>query len=148
MSKKFIKITEKYLDAVGLNDPTLVGETLQRVACDGECNISEMSGEILGKISALTVDADGDLILPGGVKTDRYNKNSIVLFNHDLNMPIGRSDIIAIESDGVYSRFKLSSIEEAQKIYTLLKEKVLNTLSIGFIPINAVMKGSREYDYL
>jgi len=105
-------------------------------------------GYIIGKITSIEMDSDGDVVLPNGLDFSRYTKNPVVLFNHDLSQPIGFAEEIKVNDNNVIAKTRFGSTEEAQKIYQLVKDRVLRTHSIGFIPLEAEVRGSKNFDSL
>lgn len=148
--KQRFKLTAKFLKAAGL-PAGLIDEIpedlrfVERKYLDGtEPEVTAEYAE--GLISTVDVDADGDVLIPDGIETARYAMNPVVLFNHDLNAPVGFSEAIRVGSDRVIARTKFGTTPECQKIYQLLKDRVLRTFSMGFIPLDAVLRGKPGFD--
>ena len=107
----------------------------------------ELSNSCDGWISTIDIDADGEIVLPSAIKTDRYAKNPIVLYNHNLeNLPVAKCTALKITDKGIMASTEFASHQEAQDVYHLVKQGVLNTFSIGFIPIKYVKKGTSEFN--
>lgn len=96
--------------------------------------------KISGYASTKAKDRVGDSILPsawskGGL--DNYNKNPIILFNHNYSAPIGKATEIGIDDNGL----KITAIiSKSAPQYPLIKDGVLSTFSVGFLVKDA------EYD--
>lgn len=154
--KTIFRLTEKYMQAMGL-PMDLVSAVPEEQRCvkrishysDAmELSVDETTKEqyARGIISTVDVDADGDAIPPEAFVWDRFVKNPVVLFNHDLNCPIGYSDEVVPETGGqVRGRMRFGKTEEAQKVHQLMVDKVLRGFSISFIPLQYEMKGSRAF---
>lgn len=85
-------------------------------------------------ISKSSLDRGGDIVLPNSINEKNYRKNPIVLFNHNVYMPVATNQWLQTENDGKLAQTKFATTVFADDIYTLNVEKVLNGWSIGFIP--------------
>lgn len=102
---------------------------------DGELKIE-------GYASTVAMDRSADVILAnawtksGGL--NNFQKNPILLFNHNYDKPIGKVVAMGTDSKGL----KINGIisKSAGDIYNLVKEGVLSTFSVGFLIKDA------EYD--
>lgn len=89
--------------------------------------------------STAAVDRYGDIIEQAGWQLDNYKKNPIVLFAHDSHaLPIGKAVNIG-KLDGslfVLLEFMTADIYPlADQVFKMLCGGFLNTLSVGFIPL-------------
>lgn len=103
--------------------------------------------KISGYASTSAVDRAGDTIEPeawlkGGLAN--YNKNPIILFNHDYDKPIGRCVKLEVDSKGLYIEAIISS---SAKQYGLIKDGVLSTFSVGFL-INLAEYDEETYGFI
>ena len=82
------------------------------------------------------VDDVGDLMKFDDVDLARYQKNPIILYNHDRNLPIGKAVEIKVSEAGLWVKVKLSKSKDAIVSYIrdLVQEGILKTFSIGFEP--------------
>lgn len=149
--KNKIKFNEKYAEKIGLDlsDIAISKDemVIKRLSYDTEeSNLSEEDGFVYGKITTIDIDSDGDVVIPEGVDFKRFNKNPIILLNHSLNSPIGFAEEIKVDSSHISAKIRFGSTGEAQKVHQLAVDKVLRTFSIGFIAVNSVFKGTREFD--
>jgi HK97 family phage prohead protease len=85
-------------------------------------------------ISKKTLDRGGDIVLPDSIDDKNYKKNPIVLFNHNGDLPVGKSLWRKSDGDGVLAKTQFATTPLADDVYQLNKEGVLNAWSIGFIP--------------
>ena len=93
---------------------------------DGSVNITGMA-------STKDFDRAGDSIVPeawakGGLSN--FEKNPIILFNHDYNRPIGRAKYCDVTQNGLELEAKIS--KSAGDIVELIKDGVLGAFSVGF----------------
>lgn len=81
------------------------------------------------------VDRGRDLIGKKAWKLDDYKKNSIILFNHDHTKPIGKMLSVEAMDEGLFVKGRISNSKdpEISRIRDLVKEGILNSLSVGFM---------------
>ena len=91
-------------------------------------------GSVMVRGMASTADFDraGDSIISdawtkGGL--GNFEKNPIILFNHDHNKPIGRATKVTPTNDGLHMEAKISKHAECAD---LIKDGVLGAFSVGF----------------
>lgn len=83
-------------------------------------------------------DGQGDIILPGAfAKTLQEGATSKqqakMLWQHDPKMPIGRWDLMREDAHGLYVEGQMFlDLEKGREAHTLMKEGVIDSLSIGF----------------
>ena len=87
---------------------------------------------VRGMASTKEFDRAGDSILAdawtkGGL--GNFEKNPIILFNHDYNKPIGRATKVTPTADGLHMEAKISKHAECAN---LIKDGVLGAFSVGF----------------
>ncbi len=157
--KTIFRLTEKYMQAMGLpmdlvssvpEDQRCV-KRISTYAPDGmEMSVgAEKEQYARGILSTVDVDADGDVIPPESFVWDRFVKNPVVLFNHDMNCPIGYSDEVVPEAGGqIRGRMRFGKTEEAQKVHQLMEDKVLRGFSISFIPLQYEIRGTKAFGRL
>lgn len=146
--KKSIKIgsLKSFLDVNGL-DPEVV---LERKASVFDIKIKEDEEQTaIFCMSKPTSDLDGDVLLPQGVDLSRYKDNSPVLWSHEhSSLPVGVASEIASDENGVYSKIKFGDTAFAKDLWSLIKLGAVKMCSVGFIPLEAAMRGSKEFDKL
>ena len=89
---------------------------------------------ISGYASTKDFDRAGDTILPeawakGGL--NNFEKNPIILFNHDYNKPIGRATGLKVTEHGLEMKAKISK-SAPDHVAQLVKEGILGAFSVGF----------------
>lgn len=89
--------------------------------------------KITGYASTSSTDRAGDIILPeawskGGL--DNYEKNPILLFNHNYQKPIGKTTEVQVDGKGLLITGEISKSSE---VYGLIEDGVLRTFSVGFL---------------
>lgn len=84
------------------------------------------------------VDTGGDIIEPGAfTKTiaEGTERVKILALHNDCWLPIGRPLELREDSNGLYIKAKVSDTSMGRDIKVLLKDGVLNELSIGYDPV-------------
>jgi len=89
---------------------------------------------ICGMASTNDFDRAGDTIdadawTKGGL--NNFEKNPIILFNHDYNKPIGRATGLKVTSNGLELKAKISK-SAPDSVAQLVKEGILGAFSVGF----------------
>jgi HK97 family phage prohead protease len=81
------------------------------------------------------VDRMGDIVKIDGIKIDNYLRNPVILFNHFPEKVIGKAVDVLKTSDSLIVKIQFANTPLAQEIKELVAEGFLNTLSIGFMPL-------------
>jgi HK97 family phage prohead protease len=93
--------------------------------------------------STASVDRYGDIIQQEGWQLDNYKKNPIVLFAHDSHsLPIGKAIQVGKMNGSLFVLLEFMTEDIyplADQVFKMLCGGFLNTLSVGFIPL--------EYSY-
>ena len=89
---------------------------------------------ICGMASTSDFDRAGDTIdaeawTKGGL--NNFEKNPIILFNHDYNKPIGRATGLKVTENGLELKAKISK-SAPDHVAQLVKEGILGAFSVGF----------------
>ena len=119
-----------------------------------EMDIEERT--VVKYISAISVDRDGDIILPDGGQMDDYRKHPTVLYAHrhgadmfgggEPTLPVGKAVWIKADKFGVKAKIKFAKNDLANAIFEMYKDGFPLASSIGFIPLEGVRNdGSREW---
>ena len=84
------------------------------------------------------IDSGGDVIEPGAfTKTiaEGWERVKILALHNDCWLPIGRPLELREDSNGLFIKAKISDTSMGRDIKVLLKDGVLNELSIGYDPV-------------
>jgi len=92
------------------------------------------SVHICGMASTHDEDRANDVIMAeawtkGGLRN--FEKNPIILFNHDYNKPIGRATGLKVTDNGLELKAKISK-SAPDSVAQLVKEGILGAFSVGF----------------
>lgn len=92
------------------------------------------------------VDSYGDIIEPGAFsKTLQENNSRVkVLWQHDVNEPIGKPIMMEQDSKGLYIKAKISMTDTGKKAMELMKDGVIDEMSIGYDIIKDEYKGKNR----
>lgn len=102
---------------------------------------------VLAKISSIAPDRSGEVVIPEGVQVEEYKANPVICFQHDYSiLPVGRAEAIEITKDAVYAKIRFGSTDRCKEIWSLVKDKILSALSIGFVTLETLKKGTREFN--
>ena len=96
---------------------------------------------IAGMANANVIDRMDEIVEPKGLDFSDFMKNPILLLGHNYNLPIGQVMSLDIQDDGVHfdawigdeSKAELTQVQKDTK--SLVKQGILKTVSIGFIPL-------------
>lgn len=92
------------------------------------------------------IDSYGDIIETGAFsKTLKENNNRIkVLWQHDVNEPIGKPIMMEQDSKGLYIKAKISMTDTGKKAMELMRDGVIDEMSIGYDIIKDEYKGKNR----
>jgi len=90
-------------------------------------------------ITTDTVDRDGDIVEPKGIKLTNYRKNNVVLLAHDYRgLPIAKGENLERNEHGIDADVEFPGegiYPLADTVYQMGKGGFIKAWSIGFIPI-------------
>jgi hypothetical protein len=89
---------------------------------------------IEGVANKAIVDRGNDLIDPKAWDLKNYQKNPVILYNHDRDKIIGRAVECKPQEDGLYIRCRISKSRDAMVSYVrdMIEEGMINAFSVGF----------------
>ena len=107
-------------------------------------------------VSTISVDRDGDIILPDGGQINDFAKNPVILYAHkhgaDMfgggndTLPIGKDVWIKADKFGIKAKQKYANHQLADDIFQMHVDGFALASSIGFIPLEYVRNdGSKEW---
>lgn len=95
----------------------------------------QYAGEFTGYAAGIhNIDRVGDMILPGAFTEDlpRFMREGVVCWQHDWMTPIGKPIEAREDEYGLYSKCRVSNTTQGKDAMTLIKDGVVNRLSIGY----------------
>ena len=93
-------------------------------------NIDDDGIRIEGFASTDDVDRVGDVIPASAWDLGNYQKNKIILFNHNYDEPIGKAEEIEVRENGLYVKCLIDPMTKAGR---QIENDVLKAFSVGFI---------------
>jgi len=106
---------------------------------------TKSNGLIMGYASCFDkIDQQRDIVIKGAFSKSLRawhlsGKKPKILWQHNAHQPIGLWHTLKQDDYGLYVEGQLAlGVRRANEVYILLKEGVLDSLSIGFRPIEAV----------
>jgi HK97 family phage prohead protease len=106
-----------------------------------EMKMLDPLGHFMGYASTYGVDTQRDQMMPGAFthslqQWQQKGKFPLLLWHHRLDEPIGFWKRIQEDAIGLYVEGQLMmDLQRAREVYTLIKSKILEGLSIGFQPL-------------
>ena len=99
-------------------------------------------------INTADVDRDNEIVLPSGGQVNDFKKSPTVLYSHNYQgLPIGKDIWLKlVQGKGWLAKTVYAKHQLADDVYNLVKEKFLNTSSIGFIPLESVKPEDKDWD--
>jgi HK97 family phage prohead protease len=111
-------------------------KNLQKFFKSKASSIDESKYQATFVISDESVDRQGEIIKQDGWDFTNFKKNPVILFGHDsYDLPIGKAVDIYTEGDKTYAviEFAAEIYDKAMTVFNMVKNGILNTVSVGFI---------------
>lgn len=91
-------------------------------------------------------DSHSDIMQPGAFKkTLKEHKERVkVLWQHDPYMPIGKPVHMEEDSGGLYVKAKISQTEEGKRALILMKDGVIDELSVGYNTVKETWDNAKQ----
>jgi len=100
----------------------------------------------VGYASTRTIDRDQEIVMPNGMDILQFQKAPVLLWGHRWSEPpIGKDEAIENDHFGLKTRSKISDTQLAGELWTLVKDDMLKTSSIGFIPLEFLRSGDKGW---
>jgi HK97 family phage prohead protease len=131
-----MKTTKQSLGLYQSMDIKMIGEDEQ----DSIVFISGYASVYRTPEGAIQVDRDDETVNTDNIDVTSYEKNPILIFNHDFSRPIGRITKITKDYKGLYVEAEVHRLHGEEAAYEAVKKGLLKSFSIGFVP--------KEYDIL
>jgi len=113
---------------------------MEQKQVDFEVKAAEMDeGQYAGTFTGyaagiLNLDSTGDVIMPGAFTDDldRFLKQGVICWQHDWMQPIGVPLEVREDGYGLYTRGQISRTSKGVDVMTLIRDRVIKKLSIGY----------------
>tara|TARA_Y100000589_G_scaffold307571_1_gene323380 strand:- start:1475 stop:2140 length:666 start_codon:yes stop_codon:yes gene_type:complete len=97
---------------------------------------------VVASITSISVDRDGDVLIPQGCDATDFLKSPTVFFNHDYNLPVGKCTAIKrsptqLEATTVFASRPQNHNGDwlPDTLLSLFQQGVIHGFSVGFAPI-------------
>jgi HK97 family phage prohead protease len=107
-----------------------------------ELGVKLENRSVVASISSISVDRDGDVLIPQGCDATDFLKSPTVFFNHDYNLPIGKCTAIKrsqthLEATTVFATRPENHTGDwlPDTLLSLFQQGVIHGFSVGFSPI-------------
>lgn len=100
------------------------------------------------KASTDDVDFDDEVVLPEGIDTTQFMSNAPICWSHDYNIPaIGKGLAVSLQGNDFYIKTKFAAgiTTFATEIWGLVKGGFVKGASMGFFPLEKVLKGKKGF---
>jgi len=99
-------------------------------------SVDEQAHTLTAVMSTRSVDRDGDIVEPKGMRMENFQSNPVVLWAHDKKAPpIGRVKEVYVSDDSVLGNIEFDRDDPfAMMIFNKYAKGFLNAWSIGFAP--------------
>lgn len=112
-----------------------------------QASIRKAAGKAATFVATITtdsVDRDGEVVVPGGMNSKDYERNPVLLYEHDVKQPIGKMLSMRRMERGIEAEFALAPRPDnhvgewfPDTVASLMDFGALNTMSIGFLGIES-----------
>jgi HK97 family phage prohead protease len=144
--KELVKISSlrPFINAAGLDDT----EEVIRKRISSKISISaDEEKTCVANISTPDCDSDCDSIMAVGADLKRFMLNPVVLWSHDYSSkPIAKVVGLSVSEEGLVAKMKFADTEDANEVWSLVKDGFIKTCSIGFIIKERFIKGTEEFN--
>lgn len=98
-------------------------------------------------LSSAEVDRDEEILISEGIDVKDFKNDPVILWSHKWGEPpVGSASDIFRTKTELKIKVKMASTPFAQDLWTLIKEKHLRTMSIGFVPTEILYNGTKEFE--
>jgi HK97 family phage prohead protease len=118
-----------------------------------EASDDEGAKSFVATISTDSVDRDNEVVLPEGMNSKDFEKNPVVLWNHNPETPIAKAVGLRRKSDRLTAKAVLASRPEDHEgewfpdtVHSLMKQGVVRGVSIGFLPLPGKTRSATKKD--
>lgn len=111
----------------------------------------DVSDDLEFVLSDATPDRYGDVVEAKGWDLAWFRKNPIALFGHDNDFPIGTWENVRVEGGKLIGKLRFADAGTSPRIdelRSLVQQKILKAVSVGFKPIETEPNGNRGIRFL
>lgn len=124
---------------VGQREISRMAIPLELKATPGEDGVFEGYASVFG-----VVDLGYDVVQPGAFTKSLAKRKPKMLWQHDMQNPIGVWEEVREDSRGLFVKGRLiSDVMQGKEALALLKAGAVDSMSIGYRTVEAMMEGDR-----
>lgn len=125
----------------------LEGGKVKRLMGSGSVGTLDGEREFKALITTVEKDSYNEVVIPTGADLSRYNRNPVVLLNHNYSeLPIGKCTEINVTDKGLEAFGFIAKSQKCDEIWSLMKQDIIRAWSIGYYPIEAATRPGK-YGY-
>jgi len=105
---------------------------------------SSKASTFVATITTDSVDRDGEVVIPAGMNSRDYERNPVLLYEHDVKQPIGKMMKMKRGDRSIEAEFALAPRPDnhvgewfPDTVASLMEFGALNTMSIGFLGLES-----------
>lgn len=108
---------------------------------------TEEENTFISILSDSTIDRDNEVLISNGIDTKAFEKNPVILWSHKMGEPpVGSVIKFQKTPTELIVKVKMAETPFAKDLFTLIKGGHLKSMSIGFLPTEHLVKGTKEFD--
>ena len=118
-----------------------------------DVTVNDGERSVLARISTISVDRDGEVMIPQGCDATDFLKSPTVFYNHNYDLPIGRCAAIKRDDKVILAKTVFAVRPEKHEgewlpdtIFALMQQNIINGFSVGFSPIESRPAGNAEVE--
>jgi len=111
----------------------------------GDIEIKEGERAAIRLVTTPHLDRDGEILIPSGAILDDFRQSPSVMYAHDYRgLPIGSDQWIKQVKQGILAKTVYAKHQFAEDVYQCVKDRHLNSNSVGFIPVEVVSQEDKK----
>lgn len=156
--KKKLKLTDQYLSSLPVEMTDGIEQELKEADIEpfvmrkGFAGLDIEEGEervSIARMSTRTIDSDNEIVVPFALDVTRFQKNPVLMFNHDWSgTPIGSVSEIKMNNFSLDGKLNFADTMKALEIWSLVRDGHLRSNSIGFIITQYVSSSDKRFSKL
>lgn len=114
---------------------------------------SEFEGPVTAKISTVSVDRDGEVMIPQGMNSQDFEKNPMLFWNHDYGVPVGNVTRMVrkdnyIEATLTFGKRPSGFVGEffPSFVESMVRQGIVKGVSVGFVPEDGGVRNATKKD--
>jgi len=97
-------------------------------------SVKSVEDKVIVTASDFSIDRQGERVNPKGWLLKHFKKNPVMLIGHDYSsLPVGKWKNVKVEGNELIVEAQFASTEKAREVESLVRDGILNAVSVGFI---------------